>query len=141
MWARLPVIALLLTQIALAALLLTLASAQPKRSEQSNIVAPTVQGEQGPMGPVGPAGVSTVGPVGPKGEAGKNGVDGKDGAPGPQGEQGAPGVQGDRGDPGPARPFVEQRINPNSSKQEWRCPGDTLWTTLESMPILEDSCL
>lgn len=38
-------------------------------------------------------------------------------------------------------PQIEQRENPVNGKTEWRCAGDTLWTSLQSSPILKDGCL
>ena len=59
----------------------------------------------------------------------------------PRPKDGKTGKAGKNGAPAPIARKVEARINPDSLSVEWRCAGDTLWTTLLTTPILADSCL
>lgn len=47
---------------------------------------------------------------------------------------------GEKGENGSTATLPEIRSNPSSHETEWRCPGDTFWTSLLSNPILEGSC-
>lgn len=142
--------ALLFSQVAVAFLFVSVLVVALRNQPPETPLTSTV-GQQGPAGVVDYKKVDKIIqdkvaalPVPADGQNGEDGKPGKDGAPGKDGRTPVKGVDyfdGEQGAPGLNAQQAEFRTNPLTNDVEWRCTGDTLWTTLASNPLLTGSCI
>lgn len=145
--------ALLFSQVAVVFLFVSVLTVAIRSQPPEEPLTSTV-GKQGPPGVVDYQKVEEivqekvaampVPPAGKDGQDGRDGQDGKDGKPGEDGRSPVKGVDyfdGVQGPPGLSAQQAEFRIHPLTGNVEWRCTGDTLWTTLASNPLLTGSCV
>lgn len=141
--------ALLFSQVAVAFLFVSVLTVALRSQPPEELLTSTV-GKQGPPGVVDYQKVEEIVeekvsaiPAPPAGKDGKDGKDGK-GEPGKDGYTPVKGVDyfdGEQGAPGLNAQQAEFRVHPLTGDVEWRCTGDTLWTTLASNPLLTGSCV
>lgn len=151
--------ALLFSQVAVAFLFVSVLVVALRNQPPEEPLTSSV-GKQGPPGTVDYQKVEQIIeeevsalPLPTNGKNGEDGKDGQDGAPGKDGAPGAPGedghtpvkgvdyFDGEPGLPGLNAQQAEFRVNSLTNDVEWRCTGDTLWTTLASNPLLSGSCI